>query len=235
MTSWIQITCMSTLTGGEAALVAGLEPTRPRSTELDPNAWMTSPPEANWIHSMDAFGMHASSQPRSLTTRSPLGIGWNAMRTEVSISSSTSTGHSAPPASPEALPLSPPAGSGASACPAPHPARARARAAAPPASVIRVLRVMVLLREGAGSGLAVPGDEYAAQPLDEGVQRDGGQADDDDAGDGQGGLELLAGHVRQAADAGDAGVELGGDDGGPGEAGGDPDAADDLRQRRRQH
>src|SRR5699024_10339383 len=84
--------------------------------------------------------------------------------------------------------------------------------------------VIVLLR----SGFPVPRHRKLAEVLDQCVQRYGGQADHDDAGDGQRCLQLLTGGVGQAADAGDAGVQLGGDHTGPREAGGDPDAGDDL-------
>lgn len=68
------------------------------------------------------------------------------------------------------------------------------------------------------------------QALDRRVEGDRGQADDDDAGDGERSLELGAGQVREAADARNAVVELSGDHSRPGEAGGDPDAGQNARQ-----
>lgn len=70
----------------------GLDPARPMSIEREPKAWITSPPELNWFHWMVAFGMQASSRPRSLTIRSAFGMDCHAMRMVPVKSSLVSTG-----------------------------------------------------------------------------------------------------------------------------------------------
>ena len=52
---------MSLDSGGEADFTAGLEPTWEMSSESEPTAWVTSPPEFIFSHEMSASGMHRSS------------------------------------------------------------------------------------------------------------------------------------------------------------------------------
>lgn len=80
MTSWIHTIFTGRLSGAETARTEGLDPARPMSIEREPKAWITSPPELNWFHWMVAFGMQASSRPRSLTIRSAFGMDCHAMR-----------------------------------------------------------------------------------------------------------------------------------------------------------
>ena len=56
---------------------AGLLPTRPMSTAPAMTASLTSPPEANRLHSMFTSGPNSSSsQPWFFTMRSPFGTCW---------------------------------------------------------------------------------------------------------------------------------------------------------------
>lgn len=89
--------CMSTLSGAESALVAGLDPRVARSTDPDPKPCTTSAPESNLIQVTVTFGRQASIQPLSLTSRLTLGIACQPIRTDPVAALLTSTGHFAAP------------------------------------------------------------------------------------------------------------------------------------------
>src|SRR5215212_5897189 len=85
------------------------------------------------------------------------------------------------------------------------------------------------------SCFAAPGDENLFKALDGQIEQDCRDTDHDDARDGQRCLEFRTGQIGKAADPRNTVVELRGDNGGPGEADRDPNAADHLGQRRGQH
>ncbi|KXO89018.1 hypothetical protein AXK61_10305 [Tsukamurella pseudospumae] len=91
--SWIQITFMSISSGALSAFAAGALPSSPTSRLFAPKAWMTSPPEANLLHTTFTLGMHVLSRLVSLTIRSPFGISCQPIRTVPRTVGSGATGH----------------------------------------------------------------------------------------------------------------------------------------------
>ncbi len=75
-TSSTQVTSYGMFSGAERPRATGLEPIAARSTDPATNAVLMLAPESNLVHLTSYPGSAFSSQPFSLTIRSPLGNAW---------------------------------------------------------------------------------------------------------------------------------------------------------------
>lgn len=75
-TSSTQVTWYGMFSGSERPRATGLEPMAARSTEPATKAVLMLAPESNLVHLTLYSGSAFSSQPFSLTIRSPLGKAW---------------------------------------------------------------------------------------------------------------------------------------------------------------